>query len=147
MRSPGATVRKRLVLLMGGFFLLFVCVMARLVDLQVFQAQELTERGMNQWTRSGIVSARRGDIVDTNGKLLAQSITSFIISARARDVQDPQGLAQVLERELALTRNRPSKSCRIQAWPPSRWRARFPARMRTGCAPCGRTTQTPIQKN
>ena len=102
MRSPGATVRKRLVLLMGGFFLLFVCVMARLVDLQVFQAQELTERGMNQWTRSGIVSARRGDIVDTNGKLLAQSITSFIISARARDVQDPQGLAQVLERELGL---------------------------------------------
>ena len=49
MRSPGATVRKRLVLLMGGFFLLFVCVMARLVDLQAFQAQELTERGMNHY--------------------------------------------------------------------------------------------------
>lgn len=102
MRSPGATVRKRLVLLMGGFFLLFLCVVARLVDLQIFQAASLTARGVSQWTRSGIVSARRGDIVDTNGKLLAQSITSFILSARSRDVQDPEGLAQVLERELGI---------------------------------------------
>ena len=102
MRSPGATVRKRLVLLSGGFFLLFLCVFARLLNLQVFRAQELTERGMKQWTRSGVVAARRGDIVDTNGRLLAQSITSFILSARTRDVSDPEGMAQVLERELGL---------------------------------------------
>ena len=102
MRSPGATVRKRLVLLSGGFFLLFLCVFARLVELQVFRAQELTERGMKQWTRSGVVAARRGDIVDTNGRLLAQSITSFILSARTRDDSDPEGMAQVLERELGL---------------------------------------------
>ena len=103
MRSPGATVRKRLVLLSGGFFLLFLCVFARLLNLQVFRAQELTERGMKQWTRSGVVAARRGDIVDTNGRLLAQSVTSFILSARTRDVSDPEGLAQVLERELGLS--------------------------------------------
>ncbi|MDY5350236.1 MAG: penicillin-binding transpeptidase domain-containing protein [Candidatus Ventricola sp.] len=57
---------------------------------------------MKQWTRSGVVAARRGDIVDTNGRLLAQSITSFILSARTRDVSDPEGMAQVLERELGL---------------------------------------------
>lgn len=102
MRSPGATVRKRLVLLMGVFFLLFICVSARLVEVQIGMSEELTQRGMKQWTRSGIVSARRGDIVDTNGKLLAQSITSFILTARPRDVKDPQGLALVLERELGL---------------------------------------------
>ena len=102
MRSPGATVRKRLVLLSGGFFLLFLCVFARLVNLQVFRAQELTARGTKQWTRSGVVAARRGDIVDTNGRLLAQSVTSFILSARTRDVRDPEGMAQVLERELGL---------------------------------------------
>ena len=102
MRSPGATVRKRLVLLMGGFFLLFLCVAARLVDLQILRAQELTARGVTQWTRSGVVSARRGDIVDRNGRLLAQSITSFSLSARVRDVKDFEGLAQVLERELSI---------------------------------------------
>ena len=102
MRSPGATVRKRLVLLMGGFFLLFLCVAARLVDLQVLRAQELTARGVTQWTRSGVVSARRGDIIDRNGRLLAQSITSFSLSARVRDVKDFEGLAQVLERELGI---------------------------------------------
>ena len=87
---------------MGGFFLLFLCVAARLVDLQVLRAQELTARGVTQWTRSGVVSARRGDIVDRNGRLLAQSITSFSLSARVRDVKDFEGLAQVLERELGI---------------------------------------------
>ncbi|MBR3794883.1 MAG: PASTA domain-containing protein [Clostridia bacterium] len=102
MRSSGATVQKRLALLMGGFFLLFLFVSIRLVNLQIFRAQELTGRGTRQWTRSGVVAARRGDIVDTNGRLLAQSITSFIISARLRDVSDPQGMSEVLARELGI---------------------------------------------
>lgn len=103
MRSPGATVRKRLVLLMGGFFLLFLCVCVRLVDLQIVRQKELTARGVKQWTRSGVVSARRGDIVDTNGKLLAQSVTSFILTARPRDVKNVNALAGVLARELGLS--------------------------------------------
>ena len=103
MRSPGATVRKRLVLLMGGFFLLFLCVCVRLADLQIVRQKELTARGVKQWTRSGVVSARRGDIVDTNGKLLAQSVTSFILTARPRDVKNVNALAGVLARELGLS--------------------------------------------
>ena len=103
MRSPGATVRKRLVLLMSGFFLLFLCVVARLVDLQIVQAQALTQRGVRQWTRSGIVSAKRGAIVDCKGRTLAQSMTSFVLSASPREVKDPQGLAQLLERELGIS--------------------------------------------
>lgn len=91
---------------MGGFFLLFLCLIARLFDLQVFESQALTQRGVRQWTRSGTVAARRGDIVDTHGKLLAQSITSFIISARVRDVGDVDGLASVLQRELNVPAER-----------------------------------------
>lgn len=89
---------------MSGFFLLFLCVAVRLFNLQVIRAQELTERGVKQWTRSGVVAARRGDIVDRNGRLLAQSITSYSLSARVRDVTDPQGLAEVLERELGISK-------------------------------------------
>lgn len=91
---------------MGGFFLLFLCVVLRLVDLQILESQTLTQRGVRQWTRSGTVAARRGDIVDTHGKLLAQSITSFIISARVRDVSDVDGLASVLQRELDVPAER-----------------------------------------
>lgn len=91
---------------MGGFFLLFLCVVLRLVDLQILESQALTQRGVRQWTRSGTVAARRGDIVDTHGKLLAQSITSFIISARVRDVSDVDGLASVLQRELDVPAER-----------------------------------------
>lgn len=88
---------------MGGFFLLFLCVCVRLVDLQIVRQEELTARGVKQWTRSGVVSARRGDIVDTNGKLLAQSVTSFILTARPRDVKNVNALAGVLARELGLS--------------------------------------------
>ena len=87
---------------MGGFFLLFLCVCARLVDVQIVRQKELTARGVRQWTRSGVVAARRGDIVDTNGRLLAQSVTSFILTARPRDVKDAGALAKVLARELGL---------------------------------------------
>ncbi len=87
---------------MGGFFLLFLCVGARLAQLQIVRSEELTARGTRQWTRSGVVAARRGAIVDRNDKLLAQSMTSFILSARVREVSDPEGLAQVLERELGV---------------------------------------------
>ena len=87
---------------MGGFFLLFLCVCVRLVDLQIVRQKELTARGVTQWTRSGVVAARRGDIVDTNGRLLAQSVTSFILTARPRDVKDAGALAKVLARELGL---------------------------------------------
>ena len=104
MRSPGATVRKRLVLLMVGFFLLFLLVAIRLARLQIAQSEALTARGMRQWTRSGIVAAKRGDIVDTNGRLLAQSITSFIVTARMREVEDQEGIAQILQRELGVPR-------------------------------------------
>ena len=102
MRSSSATVRKRTAALIGVFFLLFLCVCARLFVLQVLRSQELTSRGTAQWTRSGIVAARRGDIVDTNGAVLVQSITSYIASARMRDVTDPEGMARVLARELSM---------------------------------------------
>lgn len=97
---------------MGGFLLLFLCVFARLVDVQIVQSEELTQRGVRQWTRSGTVAARRGDIVDTNGKLLAQSITSLIVSARVRDVGDVDGLASVLERELGIPAERTREKLR-----------------------------------
>ena len=85
---------------MGGFFLLFLCVVLRLFDLQIVQSEALTRRGVAQWTRSGIVSARRGSIEDTQGRILAQSMTSFILSASPREVTDPDGLCEVLVREL-----------------------------------------------
>ena len=102
MRSPGATVRKRLALLMSVFFLLFLCVAARLADLQIVQAQALTQRGMKQWTRSGIVSPKRGGVVDTKGRMLAQSMTSFVLTASPKEIGDPHALAEVLEQELGL---------------------------------------------
>lgn len=96
------TVRKRLIWLMVGFCLLFLALCGRLFQLQVVRAAELTQRGVNQWTRSGIVSAKRGDITDRNGKLLVQSTTAYIVCANPRQVENPEGMARVLGEVLGL---------------------------------------------
>ena len=102
MLSPGMTVRKRLIWLLVGFCLLFLALCGRLFQLQVVRAAELTQRGVNQWTRSGIVSAKRGDITDRNGKLLVQSTTAYIVCANPRQVTNPEGMARVLNEVLGL---------------------------------------------
>ena len=96
------TVRKRLIWLTVGFCLLFLTLCARLFQLQVLRAEELTARGVSQWTRSGIVAAQRGDITDRNGKLLVQSTTAYIVSANPQLVENPAGMARALNEVLGL---------------------------------------------
>lgn len=97
------TVRKRLLLMLTAFFFLFCLIIGRLFSLQVLQAEALTARGVSQWTRSGQIAAQRGDIVDTNGKLLVQSTSAYTVCVNPRQVEDAQGLARVLSQELGVS--------------------------------------------
>lgn len=76
--------------------LLFVCVALRLTYLTVFRGEELTARGVSQWTREGIVSARRGEIQDRNGQTLSMSATAYIVSVNPGRVKDAAALAKML---------------------------------------------------
>lgn len=102
MESPGTTVQKRLFWMIAGFSLLFLLVCVRLFYLQVVEAHSLTKRGINQWTRSGQVSAQRGNMVDRNGKLLVQSTTAYTVCVNPRQVTNAVALAKVLNDELGL---------------------------------------------
>ena len=75
---PELQVRKRMLLttiILGGLFLLVV---ARLWQLTVLEAEALTQRGVSQWTKEGIVMARRGTILDRGSNVLALSATSYL---------------------------------------------------------------------
>ncbi len=107
---PELKVRKRMLLLtvmLGVFFLLTA---GRLWQLTVLRSDELTQRGVRQWTKEGIVTARRGSILDRNGNVLALSATSYMVCADPRLVTDIDlfldtlGSVLPLDRETAVKR-------------------------------------------
>ena len=78
---PELLVRKRIwlmTLMLTGLFLLAA---ARIAVLTTSEAASLTERGIRQWTKAGIVTARRGTITDRKGRTLAISATAYIVTA------------------------------------------------------------------
>ncbi len=101
---PELLVRKRIwwmTLLLAGLFLL---VGIRIAILTTSEAAELTERGIRQWTKAGIVTARRGTISDRKGRTLAISATAYIVTADPRLVSDEELFLDTVSQVLPLNR-------------------------------------------
>ena len=75
---------------------LFALVGIRIGNLTIVQSEALTARGVRQWTREGVVTARRGSIEDTNGDVLALSATAYIVTANPQQVKDAAAFAKAL---------------------------------------------------
>lgn len=90
------TIKKRLLTMLAVLTLLFLLVGVRIGSLTLFQGEELTARGVRQWTREGTVTARRGSVQDLNGETLALSATAYIVTANPRSVPDEAAFAHVL---------------------------------------------------
>lgn len=99
---PELQVRKRMLLMTVVLGALFLLVIGRLWQLTVLDAEALTRRGVSQWTKEGIVTARRGTITDRNNNVLALSATSYMVCADPRLVQDEELFIQTLGEELPL---------------------------------------------
>ena len=70
------TIRARLFVGAGIFLLWAVGIQARLLYLQVHKHKELEARAANQSARTMDISAKRGDILDRHGRVLAYSVES-----------------------------------------------------------------------
>lgn len=92
----GLKTRRRLLTLLIAQTLLFALVVARIGQLTIAENEALTARGVRQWTREGIVTARRGTIEDANGDALALSATAYAVTANPRQVGDASAFSQVL---------------------------------------------------
>ncbi len=106
---PELLVRKRIwlmTLVLAGLFLL---VIGRLATLTIRDAEALTQRGVSQWTKAGTVTARRGSILDRNGKTLALSATAYTVTADPRLVTDIDAFLDALESILPLDRTSAEK--------------------------------------
>ena len=85
--------------------LLFMLVGVRIGYLTLVRGEELTARGVRQWTREGVVTARRGEIQDRNGYTLSMSATAYIVTVNPRSVRDANTLAHILAPLLDVSEN------------------------------------------
>ncbi|MBQ8653544.1 MAG: PASTA domain-containing protein [Clostridia bacterium] len=106
---PELKVRKRMLLLALILLALFLLVAGRLWQLTVLESEELTRRGVSQWTKEGVVTARRGTIVDRQGSVLALSATSYMVCADPRLVKDTDAFLDALTQVLPLDRESAAK--------------------------------------
>jgi cell division protein FtsI (penicillin-binding protein 3) len=86
------TIRARLVVCAAGLGLWTAGIEARLVYLQVFEHADLMTRADRQQTRTLFPPAKRGEIVDRRGRLLAYSVDADSIAAVPTEVDDPAGV-------------------------------------------------------
>ena len=96
MSVPSVTNKKRLLVMLIVFTLIFTGLIGRLGYIQLIWGKELQQKAEGQWTRNLAVYPKRGMIKDRNGNILAQSGSSETIAARPSQIDDPKGVAQLL---------------------------------------------------
>ena len=90
------TVRRRL-LVAGGLLMFWATgIEARLVYLQVHKHADLEARAERQASLTREISAKRGDILDRNGRVLAYSVDGDSIYAVPSEIDDAGKAAVVL---------------------------------------------------
>lgn len=75
----------------------------RLIYLMVFEAEYYQQKAEALHEREREIKAARGEIVDTNGTVLATNRTVCTISVIHSQIKEPEKIIQVLSRELELT--------------------------------------------
>lgn len=101
---PELLVRKRMLAVACMLGALFLLVTLRVGQLTIVESDALLQRGVSQWTKEGVVTARRGDIVDCRNNVLVMSATSYVVSADPRLVPDVDAFLDALEGVLSLNR-------------------------------------------
>lgn len=92
--------KKRLLTLLVAAIFLFTVIFLRLAYIQVVWGKQLQQKASGQWQRDLPIKAYRGDIVDTNGSLLATTQTSYGLYARPQSVTDAENSATCLSKIL-----------------------------------------------
>jgi cell division protein FtsI (penicillin-binding protein 3) len=89
-------VRRRLVVAAVALGVWSAAIEARLVYLQVHRHDDLTARAERQQLRTIETAAKRGDILDRNGRVLAYSVDADSIYAVPTDIADPAAASSAL---------------------------------------------------
>jgi cell division protein FtsI (penicillin-binding protein 3) len=83
-------------LLFVGFCVVALLLVLQLINLQIFAADELSEKARAQRVRVTDIPAKRGTIYDRNGNVLAMSVDATTIYANPQEIEDPEATAAIL---------------------------------------------------
>ncbi len=96
------SLQKRLLSVLLVVTFIFFVLFLRLIILQVNNNKTLQIKAVDQWVRSLPLKAKRGQVTDCNGNILAISYTSYDVYIRAKEVTDPIITANYLAETLNL---------------------------------------------
>lgn len=95
-RVSNVTVRKRIVTVFLIALLIFTIIDIRLGYVQFFIGDDLMTEANDLWTRDIVFEPERGNILDSNGDILAENVTAPSIVAVPRQIDNPEETAQNL---------------------------------------------------
>lgn len=100
------SIKKKLLISLVLIVFIFTLLFCRLFYLQVLWGETLQYRAYDQWTRELPFRADRGDIVDANGVVLAQSSTSYTLYARPNELKDVDYIASSIADILGMSKDK-----------------------------------------
>jgi cell division protein FtsI (penicillin-binding protein 3) len=89
-------IKLRILLIALAYFLVFVVILGRTVELHLTDNTKLTKLAQAQYQRKITLAPRRGNILDTHGEELAIDVKVDSLYANARLISDPAALASQL---------------------------------------------------
>ena len=98
------SAKKRLLFVMIAVFVLFGGIAVKMGYIVFAQGEQLQERALIQQTRDVVVAAERGNILDRNGNILAQSANAQTVVLRPDEIKDfnVDGIVAVLSETLGI---------------------------------------------
>ncbi len=87
---------RRLSILLFIFIFIVLCLLARLVYLQVIKGPEFSQAAADSRTLSVNISPHRGTIYDRNGNVLATSVDAMTIYANPKEIEDVSSSAEAV---------------------------------------------------
>lgn len=87
MSLPTLKAKRRLLFLMASIIVLFIGLSVKMGIVVFAQGEFLQEKALIQQTRDLTVSAKRGDILDRNGNVLAQSANADTVVLRPSEIK------------------------------------------------------------
>ena len=94
--SPDGSNSSRLSILLFIFIFIVLCLLARLVYLQVIKGPEFSQAAADSRTLSVNISPHRGTIYDRNGNVLATSVDAMTIYANPKEIEDVSSAAEAV---------------------------------------------------
>lgn len=88
------TTHKRINFLFVVIFIFIIAIIAKVFYIQVFQYKKLNTLAENLWSRNLPVTADRGRILDRNGKVLADNVTTTSLVLIPNQIEDKERVSK-----------------------------------------------------